>query len=213
MASQLRVSARTRVAACSAGGIAVYAVAAALSPWQVAVLAGWDTTALAWVSWVAASVIGKDSGETRQLATAEDSSRAAADAIIVSASVVSLVGVAFALIKAAHANGAGHPLITAIAAVTVVISWAAIHTLFALRYARLYYAEGGGIDFHDDRLADYGDFAYVAFTLGMTYQVSDTDLQSKVIRVTALRHALLSYLFGTVVIAMTINVVAGLLAK
>jgi uncharacterized membrane protein len=108
---------------------------------------------------------------------------------------------------------AGHALISALAAGSVVASWPAIHALFALRYARLYYAEGGGIDFRDDRLADYGDFAYVAFTLGMTYEVSDTDSKSKGIRMTALRHALLSYLFGTVVVAMTINVVAGLLSK
>ncbi len=127
--------------------------------------------------------------------------------------MASLVGVAFALLKAAHAKGSGHVLITAVAGVTVVLSWGATHTLFTQRYARLYYAEGGGIDFHDDRLADFGDFAYVAFTLGMTYQVSDTDLQSKTIRMTALRHALLSYLFGTAVVAMTINVVAGLLGK
>jgi uncharacterized membrane protein len=213
VSKRLRVSARNRVLTCAAGGAAVAAVAAALTPWQVAALAGWDTMALGWVCWVGASVMGRDSAATRQIATAEDASRGAADAILLFASIASLVGVALALVKAAHSKGAGHPLITAVAAVTVVVSWAAIHILFTLRYARLYYAEGGGIDFHDDRLADYGDFAYVAFTLGMTYQVSDTDLQSKAIRRTAFRHALLSYLFGTVVVAMTINVVAGLLGK
>jgi uncharacterized membrane protein len=191
----------------------VFGVAMALTPWQVATLVGWDTMAVAWVGWVGFSVLGKDSAETRRLATAEDNSRAAADALLIFASVASLGGVAFALLKAAHAKGSGHALITAVAAATVVVSWGAIHTLFALRYARLYYEEGGGIDFHDDRLADFGDFAYVSFTLGMTYQVSDTDLQSKNIRMTALRHALLSYLFGTAVVAMTINVVAGLLGK
>ncbi len=193
--------------------MAGFAVAMPFTPWQVAVLVGWDMMAITWVAWVGLSVLGKNSAETRRMATAEDNSRAAADALLVFASVASLVGVAFALLKAAHAKGSGHALITAVAAATVVVSWGAIHTLFALRYAHLYYAEDGGIDFHDDRLADYGDFAYVAFTLGMTYQVSDTDLTSKKIRMTALRHALLSYLFGTVVVAMTINVVAGLLAK
>jgi len=207
------VSARGRIAACAGAGLAVFAVAMAVTPWQVAVLVGWDVMAVSWVGWVGASVLGKDSADTRRLATAEDDSRAAADALLVFASVASLVGVGFALLKAADAKGSGHALITALAAATVVVSWGAIHTLFTLRYARLYYAEGGGIDFHDDRLADYGDFAYVAFTLGMTYQVSDTDLKSKAIRMTALRHALLSYLFGTVVVAMTINVIAGLLSK
>jgi uncharacterized membrane protein len=67
-----------------------------------------------------------------------------------------------------------------------------------------------GIDFnqHDD--PDYHDFAYLAFTIGMTYQVSDTDLTTRAVRRTALRHALLSYVFGTAIIAVTINVVAGL---
>jgi uncharacterized membrane protein len=80
-----------------------------------------------------------------------------------------------------------------------------------LRYADLYYAAESGIDFHDDRAPDYGDFAYVAFTIGMTFQVSDTDIISRRIRMAALRHALLSYLFGIAVIATTINAVGGLL--
>jgi uncharacterized membrane protein len=213
MAKEQRVSAQSRVGICAAGGLLAFAIAMALTPWQVATLIGWDITAVAWVAWIGFSVLNKDSVETQRLATREDNSRAAADALLVSASLASLVGVGFALLKAASEKGAGHSLITAVAAGTVVASWGAIHTLFMLRYARLYYAEGGGIDFHDDRLADYGDFAYVAFTLGMTYQVSDTDLKSKAIRMTALRHALLSYLFGTVVVAMTINVVAGILSK
>ncbi|HUY61622.1 MAG TPA: DUF1345 domain-containing protein [Candidatus Dormibacteraeota bacterium] len=213
MPAHMRLSARNRVAACAGAGLATFGVAMALTPWQVAPLVGWDTMALAWGSWVGFSLLGKDSAETRRLATAEDDSRAAADAILLLASIASLIGVAFALVKAAGERGAGHGLITAVAAASVVVSWGAIHTLFTLRYARLYYAEGGGIDFHDNRQADFGDFAYVAFTVGMTYQVSDTDLVSKAIRMTALRHAMLSYLFGTAVVAMTINVVAGLLGR
>jgi uncharacterized membrane protein len=81
-----------------------------------------------------------------------------------------------------------------------------------LRYARLYYADPvGGVDFNEDVRPDFSDFAYLAFTIGMTYQVSDTDLTNRRIRRTALRHALLSFLFGTVIVAMTINIVAGLL--
>jgi len=82
-----------------------------------------------------------------------------------------------------------------------------------LRYAHLFYLDGGGIDFHSEEFPHYRDFAYVAFTLGMTYQVSDTNLTSKRIRSTALRHALISYVFGIAVIAVTINVVAGLLNR
>jgi uncharacterized membrane protein len=66
------------------------------------------------------------------------------------------------------------------------------------------------VDFNEDDAPDYRDFAYLAFTIGMTFQVSDTTLQTSEIRRTALRHALLSYVFGAVVIATTINLVAGL---
>jgi uncharacterized membrane protein len=87
-----------------------------------------------------------------------------------------------------------------------------VQTVFALRYARLYHRAGSGIDFREKgRLPDYHDFAYVAFTIGMTYQVSDTDLTSFTMRRTALRQSLLSYLFGIVIFAITINLIAGLL--
>ena len=80
-----------------------------------------------------------------------------------------------------------------------------------LRYARLYYeGEDGGVDFHQDGKPRYSDFAYLAFTIGMTFQVSDTELTAKVMRRTAIRHALLSYLFGAVIIATMINLIAGL---
>jgi uncharacterized membrane protein len=95
---------------------------------------------------------------------------------------------------------------------SVVLSWTLLHTLFTLRYARLYY-EGadGGIEFNQTEPPSYGDFAYLAFTLGMTFQVSDTNLKTHLIRMTALRHGLLSYLFGSVILATMINLVAGLL--
>ena len=94
----------------------------------------------------------------------------------------------------------------------MVLSWAVVHTSFALRYAGLYYAgQPGGIDFHDKTATGkYSDFAYVAFTIGMTFQVADTNLQTKRFRKTVLRHALLSYVFGVVIIAIAINVVASL---
>jgi len=83
--------------------------------------------------------------------------------------------------------------------------------LFTLRYALLYYrGRDGGVDFNQDDPPRYTDFAYLAFTVGMTFQVSDTDLKTHTIRATALRHALLSYLFGSVILATTINLVAGI---
>ncbi|HVM65188.1 MAG TPA: DUF1345 domain-containing protein [Acidimicrobiales bacterium] len=208
-----RAKARTQALLCAAIGACALGVAVAFAPWQAALAIGWDVTAVAWIGWTAVHVIPLGPDETRELAVAEDDSRATRDAMLVAASLTSLVGVVLVLLKAATERGAAHTLLTALACGTVVLSWATVHLLFTLRYARLYYDGGGGIDFHDHRRPDYGDFTYVAFTLGMTYQVSDTDLTGKRIRMTALRHALLSYLFGTAVIAVTINVVAGLLTK
>ena len=83
--------------------------------------------------------------------------------------------------------------------------------MYALRYARLYYAEPiGGVDFHAEDQPDYRDFAYLAVTIGMTFQVSDTDLTVKPIRRLAIQHALLSYLFGAVIVALMINIVGSL---
>jgi uncharacterized membrane protein len=87
-----------------------------------------------------------------------------------------------------------------------------VQTVFISHYARLYYSHpAGGIDFNQDARPRYSDFAYLAFTIGMTFQVSDTSLQTSAFRAVALRQALLSYLLGAVILATTINLVAGLL--
>ena len=94
---------------------------------------------------------------------------------------------------------------------SVALAWSSIHTVYALRYARLYYSPPeGGIDFHDDA-PSYADFAYLALTIGMTFQVSDTNLTGKRVRRTALHHALTSYVFGAMILAVTVNLVAPLL--
>ena len=102
----------------------------------------------------------------------------------------------------------------AAALLTVVLSWGAVNTMFTLRYADLYYRGSSAVDFgyrDSDERPDYRDFAYLAFTIGMCYQVSDTTLRDRGIRRTVLVHALVSYVFGVVIIAAGINLVAGLL--
>jgi uncharacterized membrane protein len=208
-----RATALVRVLWCAAVGVVVGVVAAFLVPWQVAVLLAWVAMSLAFCVWVWAAVHGADAETTRRIATREDGSRAAADVVLIAACIASLVGVALTLLKASTQLGLTQVLITAVAVVTVAVSWLDVHTVFTLRYAHLYYREDGGIDFHANERPDYRDFAYVAFTLGMTYQVSDTNLTSQTIRAAALRHALLSYVFGITVIALTINVVASLIRR
>jgi uncharacterized membrane protein len=207
----LHARAGTRLIVAASLGAAAFAVAMARTAWQVAILLGWDTTAAITVAWIVVVVGPKDAAATARLAMREDDSRAAADLLIVSAAVASLAGVGLGLVKAAQEHGSMEAALTAVAVLSVVLSWTAVQATFTLRYARLYYSEHRGIDFNGDGAPDYRDFAYVALTIGMTYQVSDTDLTTKPIRRAATGHALLSYVFGTFIVAMTINVVAGLL--
>jgi uncharacterized membrane protein len=206
------VSAARRVTIVGAAGAVAFGLTSVIVPWQVALLAGWDAAAATYVAWVWLSLRRKDAAMTKEIATSEDSSRAAADIVLISASLANLVGVGFALIEASGHSGAVRAAITAIALLGVALSWIAVNTVFTLRYAHLYYGDvPGGISFNDDDPPTYAEFAYLAFTVGMTYQVSDTAVTARPIRRSVLRHALLSYLFGVVVLAVTINFVAGLL--
>jgi uncharacterized membrane protein len=115
------------------------------------------------------------------------------------------------LLQASSAKGSTQDLLAATGVATVVISWLVVHSVFTLRYAMLYYTgNDGGVNFNQAMPPRYSDFAYLSFTVGMTFQVSDTNLERPAIRATVLRHALLSYLFGAVILATTINLVAGL---
>jgi len=194
-----------------AGGVAGI-VAAFLAPWQLSTLIGWDVAAALFVVWVWTSAGRFDPDETHRFATREDDSRVSAQLLILSACVVSLAGVGFDLLKAGESGTAsGHVALVSAALLTVVLSWATVHTAFALRYAHEYYLQPvGGIDFKSgsDYAPDYRDFAYVAFVVGMTFQVSDTDITRRQIRRTVLQHSLLAYLFGAVIIAVVINIVA-----
>lgn len=180
--------------------------------WQFAPLAGWDVAALVYVISILVTVLPLSAEDTAALAAREDPGRATTDGLLLLASVASLVAVGFLIVKAGNAEGLAKALQVGLGVVSVVLSWALVHTTFTLRYARLYYAEPvGGIDFNnDDEKPSYPDFAYVSFTIGMTFQVSDTSFSSKEFRATCLRHALLSYMFGTVIVATTINLIAGL---
>lgn len=193
-------------------GVAVAAVAGWFASWELTILLAWIATALVLVSWIWMVVGPMDANATREFATRQDGSRGSTRALLLVASSTSLIGVVYALVRASNSTGVAKLLLTVVGVATVVTSWVLVHSLYALRYAHLYYSDHpGGIDFkNDDERPAYSDFAYVAFTVGMTFQISDTDIQSLVIRRAVLRHALLSYLFGTVIVATVINIVAGL---
>lgn len=194
-----------------AAGVVATAAVAPLTSWVLAPVIGWAVAALVYSSWVWLVIGRMDAESTASHATEEDPSRATTDLLILGASLASLAAVAVILIAAHETHGTPQVLFAALAVVSVGLSWLLVHTLFTLRYARLYYrGDVGGIDFNQAEPPQYSDFAYLAFTLGMTFQVSDTNIQTHEIRSTALRHSLLSYVFGSIILAVIINLVAGL---
>jgi uncharacterized membrane protein len=197
--------------------IAGLIVAVALLPfatWGIALVAGWDAAALTFLLATWPIIIRADGSRAAQLAAREDDTEGSARALLVGASVASLLGVGYALIQAGRSSGAGRVLLIGGAVLTVMLSWTVMNTVYTLRYADLNFrSKLGGIAFgdqHGQERPGYRDFAYVAFTIGMTYQVSDTTLRDPRIRRSVLAHAILSYLFGVVIVAGSVNLISGL---
>lgn len=182
-----------------------------LGSWDFAPSTGWVCGAVVFLAWTWLAVGPMDADETAAHATQEDPSRAVAQLIVLGASVASLVGVAYLLVQASTATGTAQGIAAGLGVLSVAVSWLVVHTLFTLRYALLYYVGGGeGVNFNQSERPRYSDFAYLAFTVGMTFQVSDTTLTTHPMRSAALRHGLLSYLFGSLILASTVNLVASL---
>ncbi|HKE51774.1 MAG TPA: DUF1345 domain-containing protein [Actinomycetes bacterium] len=182
--------------------------------WELAVVGGWDGAAIAFLATVWPVIIRADEQQTQMIAAREDQTRGTATVLLLAASVTSLLGVGFALTVAGRESGAERVLLIGLAVLTVVLSWTLVNTVYTLRYAHLQLGTpADGLSFGDSSVSQpptYRDFAYVAFTIGMTYQVSDTAVRDRRTRLTVLSHALLSYLFGTVIVAGAINLIAGL---
>jgi uncharacterized membrane protein len=197
--------------AIASGAIAtVVAVVAGTGP-SVAALCGSDAAALVFVGSILATVLPADPAEVARVAGTEGPSRPTGEAVLVWAAVASLVAVAFTLGEAGAAGPPTRGLLAAFSLLSVALAWGSVHTVFLLRYARLYYTRPeGGIDFHGDR-PDYRDFAYLALTIAVTFAVSDTDLTERSVRRTATHHLLLSYVFGTGIVAVAVSSAAALL--
>ncbi|GED99524.1 DUF1345 domain-containing protein [Gordonia crocea] len=174
--------------------------------WRVEVrLSVWFTTAAVFVvlTWIALGPM--DAATTEHFARRGDMTTGWSVLLVAAATLFSLTSVVVALFR--H----GNPWLVLATIMAVVTSWTAIHTLFATHYARLYYTDPvGGIDFNQQELPRFVDFAYVSFTIGMSFTVSDTNLSGSLMRRPALFQALLSYLFGTVILALVINLISGL---
>jgi uncharacterized membrane protein len=210
------MSLETVGARCAAAGLAgaiAGIVASLFVTWPAAILLGWDGASLCYLAWTWKIIGGLDAEGTRRHAHIEDASRRTAEGIVLAAGVALLAAVGLVLIKAGESHGGTKAYLITIGIVSVMLSWATIHTVFTLRYTRTHYqSPKGAVDFNETDPPTYLDFAYLAFTIGMTFQVSDTNLTTKPIRRIALSHALLSYLFGAVIVALAINIVASLLS-
>jgi len=199
--------------AAGVGAVTAFVVAWFV-PWQLTVLVGWDAMALTLIVSVWAAVGRFTPAQTEEFALQEDDTRAGTQLLLLSAALVSLVGVVLAFLKANQGTHHNEVLLEAFGVFTIACSWVLVHTVFALRYAHVYYTKPiGGIDFKTQGAEDpdYLDFAYTAFTVGMTFQVSDTDITTRAMRRHVLSHALISFLFGAVILATTVSVIAGLL--
>lgn len=189
-----------------AGGLFAALVSPVLGP-----LVGWDVAALSYLVLAWHTLWPMDAEWTARLAVHEDPNRAIRDMLLLGACLASLLAVGVILTTARTVpTGAPRDLYGGLGVASVLLSWLVVHTVFTTRYARIYYTgEDGGVDFNQPGPPRYSDFAYLAFTVGATFQVSDTNLTSNEMRTAVLRHSLVSYLFGAIIIAATVNLMAG----
>ncbi|WP_380176034.1 DUF1345 domain-containing protein [Kineococcus sp. DHX-1] len=198
-----------------AAGLVAGAVVGFLTDVRLLPLVTWTVAVAVLLTWVWRRCWPQDAGGTRRLAQEERSTRST-DAWLITAAVASLAAVVVALLQS---SGAKDPVAVAsvlLSVVGVALSWALVNTVYAFKYARLHYVDepgdgsGGSFDFKQDDEPAYSDFTYLAFTVGMSYAVSETEPTSTRARRAALGHALLSYAFGTGVLAVAVNLVTDL---
>jgi uncharacterized membrane protein len=181
----------------------------------VRVVAGWDAGAVVLLSFVWAVILTRDAKETRCRAASADPGRTVAWILILLASTLSFFAAAVVMRHARRIEPRESALLLALCLVAVVTAWSLTHTSYTLRYAHIYYREDdegeGGLVFPGDRPPDDFDFAYFAYTIGMCFQVSDVVITSPQIRRVVLSHAVLSFAYNTVILALALNLLFGFL--
>ena len=210
------VRTRPRLFTSLAIGVLVSAALALLTDWRLAtrLLVAWDIFVALYLALAAHLMSRSDVDRIRDRAAMEDEGQLAILVLTVVAALASLGAIFAELGTSAGAGGGRQPIHLVLATVTIVLSWAFIHSMFALHYAHEFYGNGrdgivGGISFPDDNEPDYWDFCYFSFTLGMCAQVSDATISSKSIRRTALSHSVISFVFNAALLALTVNIAAS----
>jgi len=203
---------RTWGLAIAAGGcVSVLLVPFDLS-WAGRAFVGWDVAVLVVLGHIWGIILGSDAARSRARAAREDPGRLALLAIAVLASVMSLAAATDLLRRTEEYAPAGFSgLFVGVGLLAVAGGWMLMHSAFALHYAHLYYREDGtpgGLEIQGGPPDDL-DFAYFAFTIGMTFQTSDVTITAKELRRAALAHAVLSFVFNTVILALAVNLIVG----
>ena len=205
-----RVLARLAVGV-TAGGIGSLVSSLAFDlPWTADLLVGYSCFGLVFAVPMLMADLRLDAAATEARMGSDSPDAGIADIVIIASSLASLLGVA-SLVVGSHGSGANAVGAGLLGMVAIVVGWVNIHTIYALRYARLYYyGDVTGIDFNTDEPPRFSDFAYFSFNLGMTYQVSDTATRTSAVRRIVLGHGVLSWLYGVLIIGTTVNLVVGL---
>ena len=197
----------------AAGGAAGVLLTGLLGQWAYAPAVGWTAAALVYNLSVWLYIAPMDAARTAHHAQAEDPGHRTSDLLILLAALGSLAAVVLVMAGGRDAADSAKFLLALLAMACTAMSWLLVHTLFTLRYAEIYYeGDPGGISFNQEQPPQYTDIAYMAFSVGMTYQVADTNITSRRMRSAVLRHSLLSFVFGTGILATTINLVVALVA-
>jgi len=196
--------------------VAAYFLVHSYANTPTCVIAAWDTFSVVLLALLWTAILSSGIDHIRYRARTQDLSRLLIFVFTIAAACSSIFAVVILL--SAAKNTAHLGLHATLSIVAVLSSWTLVHTMFAMRYAHAYYGEGdapdahaGGLDFPDDKNPDYLDFAYFSFVIGMTCQVSDVQITMKSLRTLALIHGILCFGFNTIILALTINTVSGLL--
>ncbi len=212
----MSMQARLRPRLLGAALVAVLVFAVLPSSWLVnsRLLVAWDIGVLCYLAlaWTMAARSSTDKMQER--AAQEDEAAAVVLVLMLAASVASLAAIAVELSGIRDGQADHQAFHLAIAGLTILCSWFFVHTIYAIHYAHEYYGDDGerqGLAFpHKDR-PDYWDFLYFSFNLGAAAQTSDVVIVSKRMRRLALAHTILAFLFNTTILALAVNVGAGLL--
>ena len=215
---KLSVRFRLILSAVASGCVALF-----LPPtfhWATRFLCVWDTGMLVFLGFTLRLMLKATPEKMQRYAKQEDEGRATILTLVTAAACISIFAIAFILSDKSRDNSL-LVLHVSLSLITIVGSWLLVHVIFALHYARLYYqdyetlakSEAEGLDFPGEHEPDYWDFLYFSFVIGMTSQVSDVDVTSRTMRRLSLVHGILSFFFNTSIVAMTINIIAGLVQK